>query len=124
MSTQEAQKRIINLMIPLLTTQYSYALILVSSLLGLGLLDWRHKLALFDAPRATALTIMLSVCFFLSWDVVGIHLRIFSTNQEYVSGLHLLSRDLPLEEVGFLVLLSYVVLLCYNFFDRGRAKHV
>lgn len=124
MSTQEAQRGIINHMRSLLTTPYAYALILSVSLIGLALLDWRHKLALFVAPRATVITVFLTVSFFLCWDVIGILLRIFSTNQKYVSGLHMYSRDLPIEEVGFLIMLSYVVLLCYNYFDQRRVRHV
>jgi len=56
-------------------------------------------------------------------DVIGINWGIFATNQHYVSGLFLGSPNLPIEEIFFLFLLCYAVLIIYNFLDR-KIKNV
>ena len=107
-------------MTAILTWNYTYLLILLFSLAGLGLADWRWRLVLFDSPKAAMTTIALLVVFFLAWDITGLWLEIFSTNQVYVSGLYIVTPNLPIEEVLFLTLLNYVVLLCYQALHRTR----
>lgn len=101
-----------------------YLIILSFSLLGLGLADWRWRLVIFDAPRAAAVSLGMLVLFFVCWDVAGLGLHIFSTNQAYVSGIYLGTPNLPLEELLFLTLLNYVVLLSYQAFSHEVHKHV
>lgn len=108
----------------ILSWPYTYLLILVLSLSGLGLADWRYKLVVFDNPRAALMSITLLSGFFLCWDVVGLWLDTFSTNQAYVSGLYIVSPNLPIEEILFLVLLNYVTLICYQTFRRSGVRHV
>jgi lycopene cyclase domain-containing protein len=95
---------------------YLYLLCLLGGLGGLAFLDYRLKLLLFardtpQAPRWVAGSIILSVLFFLLWDIVGIMLAIFWTNPAAVIGISLGSPNLPLEELCFLTLLSYLSLL-------------
>lgn len=62
--------------------------------------------------------------FFLAWDIAGIWLKVFSTNQRYVLGLYLFTPDLPIEECFFLILLTYVILLvtrAVQLFEQRRA---
>ncbi len=107
-------------MVLILSWHYSYLSLLVISLLGLGLIDWRWRLVIFDAPRAAGVSLALLVAFFVCWDIAGIGLHIFSTNQAYVSGINLGSPNLPLEEILFLTLLNYVVLICYRGLNRSE----
>lgn len=104
---------------------FAYLTALVVSLLGLGLIDKRHRLALFGGEIArTLITLVVVVVFFLVWDVVGIAEGVFFRGGgPYQTGL-LIGPELPLEEVFFLTLLGYVTLLSYLGFERffARAK--
>lgn len=91
-----------------------YLVCLIGALLGTGLLDFRHRLALFgQAPGRTAAIIALAVVFFLIWDVVGIATGVFFRGSgPWMTGV-LLGPELPLEELFFLILLSYSTLIAY-----------
>ena len=93
---------------------FAYLTALTLSLVGLGLIDRRHKLALFAGEvRRTLLTVAVGVGFFLYWDVVGIAQGVFFRGAgPYQTGV-LIGEELPLEEVFFLTLLCYVLLLSY-----------
>lgn len=99
-------------MLPMIAFAYLAALII--SLAGLFYLDYRYRLAFFTQPQLTIRVIAISVIFFLAWDVAGVYLDVFSTNQQFVSGLNLGHPDLPIEEPIFLILLSYVTLLVWR----------
>jgi lycopene cyclase domain-containing protein len=87
---------------------------LVFAILGTGLLDWRHRLAFFGgAAVRTAVIIGVAVAFFLAWDIAGIREGIFFRGSgPWMTGI-LLGPELPLEELFFLVLLSYSTLVSY-----------
>jgi len=93
---------------------FAYLTALVLSLLGLGLIDRRHRLALFAGEvKRTLLAVAIGVGFFLYWDVVGIAQGVFFRGAgPYQTGV-LIGEELPLEEVFFLTLLCYVLLLSY-----------
>ena len=93
---------------------FAYLAALVVSLLGLGLIDRRHQLALFAGHIArTLITLVVGVLFFLAWDVVGIVEGVFFRGSGHYQTGVLIGPELPLEEVFFLTLLSYVTLLSY-----------
>lgn len=91
-----------------------YLSALVFALLGTGLLDWRHRLAVFGgAPLRTAIIVAAGVVFFLVWDVVGIAEGVFFRGSgPWMTGI-VLGPELPLEEVFFLALLCYSTLISY-----------
>jgi len=93
---------------------FVYLAALVFSLVGLGLLDFRHKLALFGgAPARTLAVVGISVAFFLVWDLVGIQAGVFFRGSgPWMTGI-VLAPELPLEETFFLIVLSYSTLLAY-----------
>lgn len=100
---------------------FLYLLGLVLGILGLALLDYRHKLAFAKNARYFCV-ILIAVAFFLTWDYAGISLGIFFRGETpLLSGL-LISRELPLEEVFFLILLSYNALLLVKAFLRFDSK--
>lgn len=100
----------------------AYLAALVVSLLGLGVLDRRFRLALFDQPRRTALTVALGVAFFLVWDLIGVELGIFFIGgAPYQTGL-VVAPEVPVEELLFLTLLNYQTLLLWLAFSRRRAR--
>ena len=93
---------------------FVYLSALVGALLGTGLLDFRHRLALFGGATGRTLIIVgISVAFFLVWDVVGIATGVFFRGSgPWMTGV-LLGPELPLEEAFFLTLLSYSTLITY-----------
>ena len=103
------------------STSFFYLFALLISILGLAGIDKRQNLALFRYPLPTLISVAIAVVIFLIWDIVGIALGIFFRGSTiFLSGL-LLGPELPLEELFFLVLLSYNTLLAYQFFaKRGR----
>lgn len=103
---------------------FLYLLGLLLGIFGLALLDYRHKLAFAKNFKQVCL-ILIALAFFLIWDYAGISLGIFFRGEtELLSGL-VISKELPLEEVFFLILLSYNALLLLKAFirlDSKRAK--
>ena len=62
------------------------------------------------------------MAFFLVWDSPGIALGIFSRGESPLMTGVLLAPELPLEEVFFLTLLSYVALLAWRGFELVAAR--
>lgn len=92
---------------------YLYLLLLVVSLTGLFTIDHRWKLVYFAHKKATLLSLLAGVVFFSLWDIAGVMLDIFFIGQtKYLSGLTL-APDFPLEELFFLLLLSYNALIVW-----------
>ena len=97
-----------------------YLAALTVSLLGMGLIDFKHKLAFFSQPLRTAITLVLAVTVFLIWDLVGIAQGIFFRGAgPYLTGITI-AEELPVEEVFFLTLLSYTILIAYLGFAKWR----
>jgi lycopene cyclase domain-containing protein len=97
-----------------------YLLALIISLAGMGLIDHKHKLALFNQPVRTVITLFVAVVVFLIWDLVGIALGIFFRGSgPYLTGITI-APELPIEEVFFLTLLSYTILIAYLGFAKWR----
>ncbi|MEO6828016.1 MAG: lycopene cyclase domain-containing protein [Microbacteriaceae bacterium] len=99
-----------------------YLLILLTSIGCMMLLDHRYRLFFWkDAIRA-ALVLTLGVVFFLSWDLLGIGLGIFSRGETpYMVGL-LLGPELPVEEPIFLGFLCYLIMVLLAGTDRILAR--
>ena len=51
----------------------------------MGLIDFKHKLALFAQPLRTVITLSVAVVVFLIWDLVGIALGIFSVSYTHLT---------------------------------------
>jgi len=101
---------------------FAYLAALILSIGGLYLIDRKHKLAITGSPRAALLSIAVAVALFLIWDLAGIALGIFFRGDApHLSGL-VLAPELPVEEVFFLILLSYNALLVYLAFARRFQK--
>jgi lycopene cyclase domain-containing protein len=91
---------------------------LIVSITGLVIIDWRWEIAFFYDTRRTSFVLILTVLFFIVWDLLGIGLNIFySGTSAYTTGIFLLP-DFPLEELFFLILLGYTTLIIW----RGLRK--
>ena len=95
-------------------TQSYYLIFLILGIAGLALADKRFKLLFFDAPKRAATLILLGVAFFLLWDIVGITLGVFATNQQWVTGAYVYTPNLPIEEFLFLAMFCYVTLITWS----------
>lgn len=100
--------------------KYLYLLILILSIAGLTLADWRYNLAFFFKPRAALKAIIGTMTILLIGDLMGIEWRVFSTNQAFVSGLYIGSPNLPIEEFLFLFLLIYTTLIFYQIIKKKQ----
>lgn len=114
------------MLVSIVLTKYFYIMFLCLSVLGLFLADYHYKIAFYKNREATAKTIGIVMALLLLFDVLGIINNIFSTNQSYVTGLHIVSKDLPVEEFIFLFLLCYFCLITYLLINnklRSRSHH-
>ena len=99
-----------------------YGASLLVSIIGLALIDRRFVLAAWVAPGRTLSVVAMCVGGFLLWDLGGIGLGIFFRGTgPWQSGL-LLAPELPVEELLFLTLLSYLALLLYLGARRLRSR--
>ena len=98
--------------------KFTYLAILIFSITGMLLLDYRYKLAFFKYPRAAAKSTAITMGILLLADIIGINWNIFSTNSRYVAGIFFGSENLPLEEFLFLFLLCYFILNTYELLKR------
>lgn len=101
---------------------FLYLVALLTSLVGIGLLDYRHRLAFFGGSAfRSGVIIVCTVAFFLVWDVVGIATGVFFRGSgPWMTGV-LLAPELPLEEVFFLMVLAYSTLVSYLWAHQALA---
>jgi lycopene cyclase domain-containing protein len=101
---------------------FAYLGALLVSIAGLGFLDARYRVAVFAQPRRALATVGIAVAVFLAWDVAGVGLGIFFRGEtEYMTGLQL-APEVPVEELFFLILLTYQTLLLWRTLDRRRER--
>ena len=87
---------------------------IIFSFIGMVVLDFRHRLAYWHDARRTVQTVLIMTIVFIVWDFFGISLGIFfSGRSRYMSGVYLFS-EFPLEELLFLLFLSYFSLVVYR----------
>lgn len=92
------------------------------SLAGMIAIDVKYHLVLRSAPWRTTGAILLGTCFFLLWDAVGIVTGVFvKGDSPLLIGVDL-APHLPLEEVFFLLFLSYLAIVLWSVFERRRRR--
>jgi lycopene cyclase domain len=91
-----------------------YLVGIIFSFIGMVVLDSRHRLAYWHDARRAVLTVLIMTSVFIVWDICGISLGIFySGHSPYMSGIYLFP-EFPLEELLFLLFLSYFSLVVYR----------
>ena len=91
-----------------------YLLTVVGSTAGVGLVDHRWRLCLFARPARTVVVVAAGVGFFLAWDLVAIGLDVYRRGESSaMTGIEV-ARDLPLEEVLFVLFLCYLTLVLHR----------
>ena len=97
-----------------------YLGLLVLSIVGTVLLDYRHKLALFVDARRTVAVVVLAVVFFIAWDINGVTNGVFFKGDSDLLVGWDVATEVPIEEVFFLTLLSHLTLIAFRFLERRR----
>ena len=97
-----------------------YLGLLVFSLVGMAIIDFRWKLALFDDARRAVLVIVLSVVFFVGWDIAGVATGVFFKGDSNLLVGWDIAPEIPIEEILFLTLLSHLALIAFRFVERRR----
>lgn len=93
------------------------------SLAGMIAIDLKFSLALRVAPVRTTVAVLIGTAFFLAWDAVGIVTGVFVKGDSPLFVGVELAPHLPLEEVFFLLFLSYLSIVMYAVFQRrARAR--
>ena len=99
-----------------------YAASLLISAACLLLLDMRFALVFRRWPVASVLALIVGVVFFAAWDAVGIGLGVFRhLDSRWATGV-LLAPEFPIEELLFLVFLTYLTLILVSGWQRWREK--
>jgi len=101
---------------------FVYLLCLLTALGCMVLLDHRFRLVLWRAPRRGGLVLAAGIALFLVWDLAAIaagHYRMGDSPHQ--SGI-LLGPELPLEELVFLIFLSYLTLVLWGLIDVLRPR--
>lgn len=95
---------------------------LMVSIIGLGVADWRFKLAVFVDANRTVRAVLAGWVVLLVWDAIGIAADIFHVGASSYATGWLIAPDMPIEEPVFLFLLCYLSLL--TFIIVRRRLHV
>jgi lycopene cyclase domain-containing protein len=101
--------------------QWAYFIGLAVSISGLVALDRKFTLAFFHNFKRTAITLAVAIWLFIVWDIFGIYFGIFFHGDSAYSLPYRIIPELPVEEILFLFLLTYVTLLIYRFVEKRRA---
>lgn len=102
--------------------RFAYLAALLVSLAGLGVLDWRYRVALFAQARRTLAAVGIGVAVFLAWDLAGVGIGIFFRGDApYLTGA-VIAPEVPVEELVFLTLLTYQALLLWLAFERRAGR--
>lgn len=83
---------------------------ILTAFAGMGIIDWRWKVALFRAPGPTLVVVAITLVVLLLFDITGLLLGVFSAGSR-VMGVYLFSRDMPLEEIFLLTFFGYFTLI-------------
>lgn len=96
----------------------AYLAALLVSITGVALIDRRHRLFVFRAPRVAAVVLWVGVAYFVAWDLVGIAFGVFFRGEAaYFTGL-MVAPELPVEELFFLTLLCWSTMVAWLGFER------
>lgn len=87
-----------------------YLIALLVSLTGMVVLDRRFRLFYWVNAKRAAIVHIIGIVFFLIWDLYGIGQGLFFRGETSIMTGILLAPELPLEELFFLTLLTYMTM--------------
>ena len=101
---------------------FLYLAALLVSLTGMVMLDRRFRLFFWQDARRATVVLTTGIVFFLIWDLAGINLGVFFRGAgQWMTGIQL-APELPLEEVFFLTLLSYMTMNVFAALSKAVTK--
>lgn len=100
--------------------QYFYLCGLLFSLAGLATLDFRFKIAFGVDWKRGLKVIATTVGLFLIWDLFIVSFGVVKNGTSPYSLPFTVLPEIPIEEILFLILLSYCMLLVYREAQRWR----
>lgn len=103
-------------------TAYLYLAALLVSTGCMALLDHRFRLVLWRAPRRAGIVLGLGLVFFVAWDLVAIGFQHYSAGQSAGMTGVMLAPELPLEEIFFIIFLSYLTLVLRGLIVQLRTR--
>ena len=101
--------------------QWLYLAGLIAVIGCLVAIDHKFKLAFFYQRQRTVMTLLISIWLFVVWDIFRIKLGIFFHGNSQFSLPIQIIPEFPLEELFFLLLLTYATLILYRFVQKRRA---
>lgn len=105
---------------------YTYFLIHLLSLAGPFVLSFDKKVAFFSKRKHIIRAMWFPALFFLIWDQYFTSIKVWSFNEEYITGLKI--GLLPIEEVLFFITVPYCCLFIYEcircYFPNLRGSRV
>lgn len=102
--------------------KYYYAISLLLTICSFLFIDARYRLVFFYKPKRAVKTILTAVIFFLAWDIAGVRLGIFYPGDSRYAVSITVLPGVPVEELFFLTLLSYLTLLIWRGYVHLRAS--
>jgi lycopene cyclase domain-containing protein len=97
---------------------FAYLGLLLFSLIGLSLIDFKFKLAFFSKPKRSAVAIAIPFALFVFWDLAGSASGIFFRGQNtLLTGIQVFP-EFPIEELFFLALLCYSTLIVFTWVQK------
>jgi len=98
--------------------QWFYLLSLLAAISCLVLVDRKFKLAFFYDLRRTSMTLAIAIWLFIAWDIFGITFGIFYHGGSQYTLPFRIIPEFPIEELFFLLLLTYTALLIYRYVTK------
>ncbi len=102
--------------------EWLYLIGLCIGITGMAVIDWRYNLAFWRDRKRTLATVATAVAVFVLWDFFGIFLGIFHHGGSPYALPFTLAPEFPIEELFFLVLLSYCTLVIYTGVSKWRSR--
>lgn len=102
--------------------QALYLALLLISIGGLAVIDWRYKLAFWNERKRTVLVVATGVGIFILWDILGIALGIFGHGAGRFNLPFVIAPEFPIEELFFLTLLCYNAVILYRGIGLWRSR--
>ncbi len=91
--------------------QYTYLLILLSSLAGPLLLSFDKKVAFYKEWKYLFPAMIPVAIFYITWDIYFTAKSVWSFNDQYILGFK--PGGLPIEEIGFFFVIPYCCIFVY-----------
>lgn len=95
-----------------LNQHYTYFFILGASLMGPLALSFDKKVAFFRKWKYLFPAMLLPALFYIVWDIIFTANKVWSFNEDYITGIKLI--NLPVEEVLFFFVVPYCCLFIYE----------